>query len=98
MPLRGSWAASVSLSAPLLLSTRGLERASKLPLMLLAIALLTFVKREPTLEQVEGSALGAVLCLERVHLGLGLDVHEGASQKISNAIILESPISNSPSH
>jgi hypothetical protein len=36
MPLRGSWAASVSLSAPLLLfSTRGLERASKLPVMLL---------------------------------------------------------------
>ena len=36
MPLRGSWAASVSLSAPpdsLLLSTRGLERASKLPLV-----------------------------------------------------------------
>lgn len=40
MPLRGSWAASVSLSAPLLLSTRGLERASKLPLMSLADALL----------------------------------------------------------
>jgi hypothetical protein len=39
MPLRGSWAASVSLSAPLLLSTRGLERASKLPVMLLVNAL-----------------------------------------------------------
>ena len=75
MPLRGSWAASVSLSAPLLLSTRGLERASKLPLMLLADALWTFIKWEPTLEQIESSALRTVLCLERVHLGLGLDVH-----------------------
>jgi hypothetical protein len=37
MPLRGSCAASVSLSAPsdsLVLSTRGLERASKLPVLL----------------------------------------------------------------
>jgi hypothetical protein len=42
MPLRGSWAASVSLSAPpdsLLLSTRGLERASKLPVEMLANAI-----------------------------------------------------------
>lgn len=42
MPLRGSWAASVSLSAPLLLSTRGLERASKLPVMLSVNALFLF--------------------------------------------------------
>lgn len=84
MPLRGSWAASVSLSAPLLLSTRGLERASKLPVTPLDNALLMSIESEPTLEQVEGSALGAILCLERVHLGLGLDVHEGASQKVSD--------------
>jgi hypothetical protein len=43
MPLSGSWAASVSLSAPpdsLPLSTRGLERASKLPGVLLDDALM----------------------------------------------------------
>ena len=78
MPLRGSWAASVSLSAPLLLSTRGLERASKLPLILSVNALSFSGEVELTLKQVERSALGAVLCLEGVHLGLGLDVHEGA--------------------
>jgi hypothetical protein len=45
MPLRGSWAASVSLSAPLLLfSTRGLERASKLPVVLLERVFLTSVE------------------------------------------------------
>jgi len=109
IPLSGSWPGSVSDSGPsatfLLLGASffGLDRASKLPTHVSVSTVGTRQRNciDRTLKKVERCAVGSILCLIRVHLCFGLDVHQCAGIAVSYRICVISrsavPASDHPS-